>query len=162
MGELYVASRNYDMLGFWNNVCKDKSVRELMLKYSSARKKRSCGDDDDVLALRTARERLEGMRGRVEEDLTTNVADAADELFATGTKLGTQELSGQRVLQVATIVRNLSFEEDNALVLARNMTLLRSVVIRGSLARLTTSQLFSQVLPTLLQHQVEQSQPDGL
>ncbi len=35
------------------------------------------------------------------------------ELFAVGRGSGTGELTGQRILQVATILRNLSFEEDN-------------------------------------------------
>jgi AT-rich interactive domain-containing protein 2 len=46
-------------------------------------------------------------------------------LFASGRGNGTHELAGQRVLQVATIIRNLSFEEDNITVLAKNLTCLR-------------------------------------
>ena len=53
--------------------------------------------------------------------------DAADDdgLFARGPSIGARELAGQRVLQVASILRNLSFEEDNAVVLSKNMTCLR-------------------------------------
>ena len=47
------------------------------------------------------------------------------ELFACGTKTGTQESAGQRILQIATIIRNLSFEEDNAVILSKNLTCLR-------------------------------------
>ena len=46
-------------------------------------------------------------------------------VFAHGVKTGTLELAGQRVLQIATIIRNLSFEEDNVPVLAKNLTCLR-------------------------------------
>ena len=46
-------------------------------------------------------------------------------IFASGRKGGTHELAGQRVLQIATIIRNLSFEEDNVHVLAKNLTCLR-------------------------------------
>ena len=51
--------------------------------------------------------------------------DALDEIFARGPSIGARELAGQRVLQVASILRNLSFEEDNAAVLSKNMTCLR-------------------------------------
>ena len=34
--------------------------------------------------------------------------DGDDELFASGRGNGTKELTGQRVLQVATVIRNLS------------------------------------------------------
>ena len=51
--------------------------------------------------------------------------DGDDELFASGRGNGTKELTGQRVLQVATVIRNLSFEEDNSPVLAKNLPCLR-------------------------------------
>ena len=53
--------------------------------------------------------------------------DKRDEsgIFSSGRKGGTHELAGQRVLQIATIIRNLSFEEDNVPVLAKNLTCLR-------------------------------------
>lgn len=47
------------------------------------------------------------------------------ELFSLGRGLGTKDILGQRVLQIATIMRNLSFEEDNIPVLGRNPTFIR-------------------------------------
>jgi AT-rich interactive domain-containing protein 2 len=51
------------------------------------------------------------------------------ELFCLGRSFGTQDYIGQRVLQVATILRNLSFVEDNVVVLARNVPFLRFLLL---------------------------------
>jgi AT-rich interactive domain-containing protein 2 len=51
------------------------------------------------------------------------------ELFCLGRSFGTQDYVGQRVLQVATILRNLSFVEDNVVVLARNVPFLRFLLL---------------------------------
>lgn len=50
-------------------------------------------------------------------------------LFCTGSSLGTQDFVGQRVLQIANILRNLSFTEDNVVVLATNRTFLRFLLL---------------------------------
>ena len=47
------------------------------------------------------------------------------ELFCMGRTYGTQDYFGQRVLQIATILRNLSFVEENAAILGQNLTFLR-------------------------------------
>ncbi|PNF32753.1 hypothetical protein B7P43_G04513 [Cryptotermes secundus] len=51
------------------------------------------------------------------------------ELFCLGRSFGTQDYVGQRVLQVATILRNLSFVEENVVVLARNVPFLRFLLL---------------------------------
>ena len=74
--------------------------------------------------------RLELLLQQAEKDLEETTFDENDEngdLFACGTKNGTQESAGQRILQIATIIRNLSFEEDNAVILSKNLTCLRYV-----------------------------------
>ena len=79
----------------------------------------------------TGAKRLESLLRRAERDFSAVLGnedsseDDGGELFACGPKNGTQELAGQRILQIATIIRNLSFEEDNAVVLSRNLTCLR-------------------------------------
>jgi len=118
---LYSETRKYDLLSFWRNICEDVNVRTLMLKFEASKasiSRQSSLDESSLPGL----ERLKSLRSKAEIDL--NAAEAHD-LFAVGPKMGTQELAGQRVLQVATIVRNLSFEDDNAAVLACNETLLR-------------------------------------
>lgn len=64
--------------------------------------------------------RLALLKQRVEDELSEE-----SDIFASGTGLGTREMAGQRILQIATIIRNLSFEEDNASILAKNLTCLR-------------------------------------
>ena len=73
-------------------------------------------------SLYSGSERLGALMKRVGEEI-----DKRDDsgIFASGRKGGTHELPGQRVLQIATIIRNLSFEEDNVPVLAKNLTCLR-------------------------------------
>lgn len=51
------------------------------------------------------------------------------ELFCTGRTLGTQDYVGQRVLQIAQILRNLSFTEDNTPILGKNRTFLRFLLL---------------------------------
>ena len=65
----------------------------------------------------------------LKEKAEAELEDGDDELFASGRGNGTKELTGQRVLQVATVIRNLSFEEDNSPVLAKNLTCLRFVLL---------------------------------
>ncbi|XP_050457136.1 AT-rich interactive domain-containing protein 2 isoform X4 [Cataglyphis hispanica] len=51
------------------------------------------------------------------------------DLFCVGRTLGTQDPYGQRVLQIASILRNLSFTPENAVVLGRNRCFLRFVLL---------------------------------
>ena len=51
------------------------------------------------------------------------------DLFCVGRTLGTQDPYGQRVLQIASILRNLSFTPENAAILARNRCFLRFVLL---------------------------------
>ncbi|XP_035738109.1 AT-rich interactive domain-containing protein 2-like isoform X3 [Vespa mandarinia] len=51
------------------------------------------------------------------------------DLFCVGRTLGTQDPYGQRVLQIASILRNLSFTPENAAVLSRNRCFLRFVLL---------------------------------
>lgn len=51
------------------------------------------------------------------------------ELFCLGRTLGTQDYIGQRVMQIASILRNLTFVEENVPVMAQNSTFLRFVLL---------------------------------
>lgn len=50
-------------------------------------------------------------------------------LFHPPRKLGINDIEGQRVLQIAVILRNLSFEEGNVKLLAANRTCLRFLLL---------------------------------
>lgn len=51
------------------------------------------------------------------------------EFLSLGRQLGTRDYIGQRVHQVLTIIRNLSFFDENILILAKDKTLLRFLVM---------------------------------
>ena len=134
VSENYQSARNYDQIKFWRDVCKEKNVLQLIYDErnfypkSDALKDRALRSDsqsDDIDEL-TGRERIAAMKARAAAELEE---DFDDELFCSGRQNGTKELTGQRVLQVATIIRNLSFEEDNSPVLAKNLTCLRFVLL---------------------------------
>lgn len=55
--------------------------------------------------------------------------DVDDELFCLHRNLGMRDYSGQRVLQIATIMRNLSFIDENLTTLVKNKTFLRFVLL---------------------------------
>eukprot|EP00094_Tigriopus_californicus_P010533 TCALIF_10161-PA protein Name:"Similar to ARID2 AT-rich interactive domain-containing protein 2 (Homo sapiens)" AED:0.16 eAED:0.23 QI:0/0/0/0.75/1/1/8/0/1403 len=130
LNELYRSTRRYDLLSFWRNACKDSLVRDLMLQVASGAlsklkqvKGRHPFEDDQVeeeSLAPTSENQLALLKQRVEDELSEE-----SDIFASGTGLGTKEMAGQRILQIATIIRNLSFEEDNASILAKNLTCLR-------------------------------------
>lgn len=51
------------------------------------------------------------------------------ELFCLGRTLGTQDYVGQRVLQIATILRNLTFTDENLVIMAKDITFIRFVLL---------------------------------
>ena len=115
-------------------MCKEKNVLQLIYdernfypKSDNQKEKggRSGDASDDTEDL-TGRERIAAMKKRAAAELEE---EDDDELFCSGRQNGTKELTGQRVLQVATIIRNLSFEDDNSPVLAKNLTCLRFVLL---------------------------------
>ena len=130
----YQTVRSYDQIKFWRDVCKEKNVLDLIYdernfypKNDNLKDKSGNGENgsDDFEEL-TGRERIAAMKARAVAELE-DIDD--DELFCSGRQNGTKELTGQRVLQVATIIRNLSFEDDNSPVLAKNLTCLRFVLL---------------------------------
>lgn len=128
---LYKDARQYDLVAFWEDVCRDFSVKELLLastlRSSSSRSKASRKDAHSLDI--NGQERIQALMKRVDEEI--NKRDDSG-LFASGRQNGTHESAGQRVLQIATIIRNLSFEEDNVSVLARNLTCLRFCLLCAS------------------------------
>ena len=183
MSELYESQRNYDLMSFWSYVCKDRMVRDLMLRLikrkavdrnqnkkpttsENEKKKRrrerkeerlrrlnngtengevSSDEEDSISVASTSSSTNERTReiGHVKHsdgktwmqklgELADNFENPSDGemdenegLFAIGRGIGTREITGQRILQIATIVRNLSFEEENAPIMASNPALLR-------------------------------------
>ena len=129
----YQTVRNYDQIKFWRDVCKEKNVLQLIYdernfypkQNDNLKDKTNSRDRDDIDEL-TGRERIAAVKARASAELEE---ESDDDLFCSGRQNGTKELTGQRVLQVATIIRNLSFEDDNSPVLAKNLTCLRFVLL---------------------------------
>ncbi len=182
IGAMYLDARKYDLLAFWKQVCEDRSVRDLMLKYYPGDKeggdeRREEEDPDEPGTSSGASHRLGQVRRKALEDLSSATVakerlvlpasrerTTEEDLFSVGAHLGTRDLAGQRVLQIATIVRNLSFEEDNSTVLACNQSLLRFVLnicVFDAVLFYAVLPVF-QVLSAVLQLSVEQLKPDGI
>ena len=126
---LYKAAREYDLVAFWKDICRDFNVKELLLfppfRSSKAGEKSSKSKSKPG----TASERLQFLMTKVKDEMSQRDESG---LFASGHKMGTHELAGQRVMQIATIIRNLSFEDENVGVLAKNLTCLRFCLLCAS------------------------------
>ena len=130
LNDLYKEARQYDLVGFWQDVCRDFTVKELLLDHSSPSEKstRKSRPPKDLVQA-SGSERLDALMKRVQTEMGKK---KDDNMFSSGRNTGTHEAAGQRVLQVATIIRNLSFEEDNVPVLAKNLACLRFCLLCAS------------------------------
>ncbi|QQP48810.1 Uncharacterized protein FKW44_009240 [Caligus rogercresseyi] len=116
MGNQYLESRNYDLFAFWKDVCVLESVREMILRIEPQRRTTEESGEEDLFA-GSPRQRLLAVRRKAKSEIE-NARPDSPSMFT--------ELTGQRVRQIATIIRNLSFEEENAQIIAKNMTCLSS------------------------------------
>ncbi|XP_077356107.1 AT-rich interactive domain-containing protein 2 [Festucalex cinctus] len=98
-GTDWKAKTSRDFIRFWKEVVQDAEVRELIWDKSST----------------------------VQDG--TSVAERWQSLFHPPRNLGISDMEAQRVLQVAVILRNLSFEEANVKLLAANRTCLRFLLL---------------------------------
>ena len=100
---------------------KNQRLQAKLSSTASAGSSGSAGSPSNY-AVSSGSERLQALIKRVQDE-----SGSRDEggLFSGCIKTGTLELAGQRILQIATIVRNLSFEEENVPVLSKNLTCLR-------------------------------------
>eukprot|EP00096_Caligus_rogercresseyi_P011305 TRINITY_DN4406_c0_g2_i1.p1 TRINITY_DN4406_c0_g2~~TRINITY_DN4406_c0_g2_i1.p1 ORF type:complete len:1235 (+),score=353.21 TRINITY_DN4406_c0_g2_i1:632-4336(+) len=130
MGNQYLESRNYDLFAFWKDVCVLESVREMILRIEPQRRTTEESGEEDLFA-GSPRQRLLAVRRKAKSEIE-NARPDSPSMFTVGRLEGTQELTGQRVRQIATIIRNLSFEEENAQIIAKNMTCLRFCLLCAS------------------------------
>ncbi|XP_067284791.1 AT-rich interactive domain-containing protein 2 isoform X1 [Pseudorasbora parva] len=96
-----------DFVRFWKDVIEDNEVKDLISD-------KSCTTQSMCLLLF-----LDGLETR----------DVCTSLFHPARSVGIGDVEGQRVLQVAMILRNLSFEEANIKLLAANRTCLRFLLL---------------------------------
>lgn len=137
LDEVHREVRNLDMNTFWRDVCRDDSIRELLLHPTTSEGSFSAffnkQDSSKVETKKpsppgiTALERLEQVKVQAQNEVS-QLLNEEDELFAVGRMSGPNDRLGHRVLQVASIVWNLSFEEYNVQTLAKSLTCLRYVL----------------------------------
>ena len=166
----YQSVRNYDQIRFWRDVCKEKNVLELIYDERNFYPKndndnlidkpvRSEASQEESEEL-TGRERIAAMKARAVAELQEL---EEDDLFCSGRQNGTKELTGQRVLQVATIIRNLSFEDDNSPVLAKNLTCLRFVLLCVNSSWANLNQMGFDILSNIASNvQLEEPSEDAV
>lgn len=65
--------------------------------------------------------------------LDLSLVDHDTDFLLLGRGLGTQDFVGQRILQVISIIRNLSFFDENLMVLAKNRTLIRFLIMASNI-----------------------------
>ncbi|XP_039516578.1 AT-rich interactive domain-containing protein 2 isoform X5 [Pimephales promelas] len=92
-----------DFVKFWKDVIEDNEVKDLISDKSSAPQIAFSGGSE--------------------------TRDVCTSLFHPARSVGIGDVEGQRVLQVAMILRNLSFEEANIKLLAANRTCLRFLLL---------------------------------
>ncbi|XP_061389498.1 AT-rich interactive domain-containing protein 2 [Musca vetustissima] len=117
---VYNGVRKHSLYGFWYDLLHDQP--QILDLYTDEHTLRDSGIIDD----------FDNGKQDVDEDGLWN--DCKDLYFLNLRRgLGTYDYVGQRVLQVVTILRNLSFFPENLQVLVKNKTLLRFLVMSSNI-----------------------------
>ncbi|XP_037944978.1 AT-rich interactive domain-containing protein 2-like [Teleopsis dalmanni] len=112
---VYMDVRRHSLFNFWQDLLYEKpQILELYRDENTLRQAGIIGEEDDIELLKTT--------AALEENLSMDFLNL-------GRGLGTQDYVGQRVLQILSILRNLSFHEENLFIFAKNRTLLRFLVM---------------------------------
>lgn len=118
--EFYQNVRGHSQDQFWNDLLVDKpDLTDLLYEDGLV--------NEDVFLDEAMMAKLFG-----EKDKLTNELQEFS-FLCLGRGLGTQDYIGQRVHQVASIIRNLSFFDENIAILARNRTLVRFLVLMANI-----------------------------
>lgn len=114
--EYYTNVRLFSHDQFWNDLLVDKpDLTDLLYEDGLA--------NEDVFLDDDKMKKLFGDMKDESKDL---------QFLCLGRGLGTQDYIGQRVHQVASIIRNLSFFDENISILARNRTLTRFLILTAN------------------------------
>lgn len=141
MVESYSRMRGHSTTHFWPDVLENLDLRPLM-DESKFIKRADPDDNEEEDMNKSAMARAQPQPQEIEVEGDGEVVECGSgeraglkfepedlELFCLGRTMGTQDYIGQRVLQVATVLRNLSFVEENVSVMAQNSTFLRFVLL---------------------------------
>ncbi|GAB0095532.1 AT-rich interactive domain-containing protein 2 [Sergentomyia squamirostris] len=138
--EYYSKVRKHSLQNFWNDCLQDKSqILELSFDDYFTSPDDKLTRASEILSRNLNRRQPNQQDAeRMEEDVDDGGRDCSLEVaemsfLSLGRGLGTHEYIGQRITQISTIIRNLSFIEDNVPVLARNRTLVRFLVMSANI-----------------------------
>ncbi|XP_064627247.1 AT-rich interactive domain-containing protein 2-like isoform X2 [Lineus longissimus] len=106
-----LTGRNF--VRFWCDSVRDKQAQDLVSPSAAVH-------------LQVASSKIPG------DDLETTYeldAEVNEHIFNFGRELGIADVEGQRIMQLASIIRNLSFEEENLMPLASNLLIFRFLLL---------------------------------
>ncbi|XP_037087884.1 AT-rich interactive domain-containing protein 2-like [Pollicipes pollicipes] len=133
MLENYSRTKRQNLVAFWrDSLTEKKLLRLLSVHYAPERRPLTgpAGAHDSALLFSPARAELHQLDAEVAALAAAGAAaDDDDALFCLGTQLGVLERTGHRVLQVAQVLRSLSFEPENAAVMAASAACLRFLLL---------------------------------
>ncbi|CAD6996201.1 unnamed protein product [Ceratitis capitata] len=115
--DVYTHVRKHSLFNFWHDLLHDKP--HILDLYTDEQAMRDAGLISDLEILHTASESMDDFKNL--------------DFLNLGPGEGTQEYVGQRVQQIVSIFRNLSFFEENINVLAKNKSFLRFVVMGANI-----------------------------
>lgn len=121
--EYYAGVRRHSLQSFWRD-CLHEKPPFLELAYEDFFDPET--DDYEMNNQLVARDTLQLLQEN--EKLSRNEYTELD-FLALGRGLGTQEYIGQRILQIATILRNLTFIDENLSTMSQNRCFIRFLVI---------------------------------
>ncbi|XP_075234354.1 brahma associated protein 170kD isoform X2 [Lycorma delicatula] len=144
--EQYSKVRGHSMSQFWIDVLEDKDLIVLLdeSKYVKKKKCRYIGYydviNDELKKTDGAEPKRTSMSSKstvrndddvimCDEEAGLRLQPEDKELFCLGRTLGTQDYFGQRVIQIAMILRNLSFTEENVVIMGKDITFLRFIML---------------------------------
>jgi AT-rich interactive domain-containing protein 2 len=118
--EFYANVRGHSQDQFWNDLLVDMpDLLDLLYEDGLT--------NEEVFLNEAKMKKLYGEKDQLMKDIEEH------SFFSLGRGLGTQDYIGQRVHQVASIIRNLSFFEENVSILARNQTLTRFLILAANI-----------------------------
>ncbi|KAI5733005.1 hypothetical protein M8J76_006582 [Diaphorina citri] len=150
----YLLAHAGSLEAFWDDVVEDRKILAMMREMIEE-DSRVIDESTHILRIRQ-RERekrrregktdAENPSGEIPSEVLSDEDEASSEaggkfrvslrlrpedksLFALGRALGTREGVGQRVLQIATVLRNFTFNEENNALLSRDLTFLRFMIL---------------------------------
>ena len=121
--EYWAESRKFNLVTFWNDAIPDDHIRKVLLSENCGGSNSSQSESSTSGGENTSRDDVQLMDCDEHDTLLDD--DYSRDLFCLHRNPGVRDAEGQRVLQIATILRNASFEESNTQILGNSRAALR-------------------------------------